>query len=102
VLKWRLTHIISGKSPSVSIHFRDAGRVSPDALFDVDLMMSRNTILVPSLGLRIGPACETGLSVGNAKGACATPKEKRRKREEKRYNTVESDSLLNYASLELG
>jgi len=28
------------------------------------LMMSRNTALVPSLGLRIGPACEAGLSAG--------------------------------------
>jgi len=26
--------------------------------------VSRNTTLVPSLGLRIGPACEAGLSVG--------------------------------------
>ena len=30
----------------------------------VILMVSRNTILVPSLGLRIGPACEAGLSAG--------------------------------------
>ena len=30
----------------------------------VSLMVSRNTTLVPSLGLRIGPACEAGLSVG--------------------------------------
>ena len=28
------------------------------------LMMYRNTTLVPSLGLHIGPACEAGLSVG--------------------------------------
>jgi len=27
----------------------------------VSLMVSRNTTLVPSLGLRIGPACEAGL-----------------------------------------
>jgi len=27
-------------------------------------MVSRNTTLVPSLGLRIGPACEAGLSAG--------------------------------------
>jgi len=27
-------------------------------------MMSRNTTLVPSIGLRIGPACEAGLSAG--------------------------------------
>ena len=30
----------------------------------VSLMVSRNTTLVPSLGLPIGPACEAGLSVG--------------------------------------
>jgi len=30
----------------------------------VSLMVSRNTTLVPSLGLRIGSACEIGLSVG--------------------------------------
>jgi len=30
----------------------------------VSLMVSRNTTIVPSLGLRIGPACEAGLSVG--------------------------------------
>jgi len=28
------------------------------------LMVSRNTTLVPSLGLRIGPACEAGISAG--------------------------------------
>jgi len=30
----------------------------------VSLMVSRNTKLVPSLALRIGPACEAGLSAG--------------------------------------
>ena len=30
----------------------------------VSLMVSRNTTLAPSCGLRIGPACEAGLSVG--------------------------------------
>jgi len=30
----------------------------------VSLMVSRNTTLVPALGLRIGPACVAGLSVG--------------------------------------
>ena len=29
---------------------------------EVSLMVSRNITLVPSLGLRIGPACEAGLS----------------------------------------
>jgi len=35
-------------------------------------MVSRNTTLVPSLGLHTGPACEADLSVG----MCATPKDK--------------------------
>ena len=30
----------------------------------VSLMVSRNTTLISSLGLRIGPACEAGLSAG--------------------------------------
>ena len=30
----------------------------------VSLVVSRNTTLVPFLGLRIGPACEAGLSAG--------------------------------------
>jgi len=30
----------------------------------VSLMMSRNTTVVPFLGLSIGPACEAGLSAG--------------------------------------
>ena len=30
----------------------------------VSLMVSRNTTLVPFLGLHIGPACEAGLSAG--------------------------------------
>ena len=30
----------------------------------VSLMVSRNTTLVPYLGLHTGPACEAGLSVG--------------------------------------
>ena len=32
--------------------------------YQVSLMVSSNTTLVPSLGLRIGPACEAGLSAG--------------------------------------
>jgi len=34
------------------------------------LMVSRNTTLVPSLGLRIGPACEAGLSAGMRRSVC--------------------------------
>jgi len=45
----------------------------------VRLMVSHNTTLVPYLGLRIGPACEAGLSAG-MKEACATPNKKERKK----------------------
>jgi len=39
----------------------------------VSLMVSRNTTIVSSLGLHIGPACEAGLSAG-------TPNKKERKK----------------------
>ena len=46
----------------------------------VSMMVSRNTTLVPSLGLRIGPAYEA--QRWHAKGACVTPNEKERKNAE--------------------
>jgi len=49
----------------------------------VSLMVSRNTTLVPSLGLRIGPACEAGLSAGIQRER--VPPQKRKK---ERYNHV--------------
>ena len=39
-------------------------------------MVSRNTTLVPSLGLRIGPACEAGLSIGMRRERVPTQKDK--------------------------
>jgi len=42
------------------------------------LMVSCNTTLVPSLGLHIGPSLCGRTQGWNAKGACATPKEKER------------------------
>ena len=42
----------------------------------VSLMVSRNTTLVPSLGLRIGPACEAGLSAGMPR-ECVSPQNKK-------------------------
>ena len=44
------------------------------------LMVSCNTTLVPSLGLHIGPSLCGRTQGWNAKGACATPKEKERER----------------------
>ena len=45
----------------------------------VSLVVSRNTTLVPSLGLRIGPACEAGLSAGMQRER-VTPNKKERKK----------------------
>jgi len=43
----------------------------------VSLMVSRNTTLVPSLGLRIGPACEAGLSAGMRRERVSLQKRKK-------------------------
>ena len=43
---------------------RTATRPTHYTYHQVSLMVSSNTTLVPSLGLRIGPTCETGLSAG--------------------------------------
>jgi len=43
-------------------------------------MVSRNTTLVPSLGLRIGPACEAGLSAGMRRERVTPNKKERRKK----------------------
>jgi len=40
------------------------GRATNTHYTTISLMVSRNTTLVLSMGLRIGPACEAGLSVG--------------------------------------
>ena len=42
-------------------------------------MVPRNTTPVPSQGLRIGPACEAGLSAGMRREHVPTPKNKERK-----------------------
>jgi len=46
----------------------------------VSLMVSRNTALVPSLGLRIGPACEAGLRAGMRRERVPPRKRKKRKK----------------------
>ena len=53
----------------------------------VSLMVSRITMLVPSLGLRIGLACEEGLSAGMGRERVPT---RRRKRERKKKKKVQS------------
>jgi len=49
------THLSIRRSRATSTHYTH---------HQVSLMVSRNTTLVPFLGLRIGPACEAGLSAG--------------------------------------
>jgi len=46
----------------------------------VSLVVSCNTTLVPSLGLRIGPACEAGLSAGMQRERVSPQIRKKRKR----------------------
>jgi len=47
----------------------------------VSLMVSRNTTVIPSLGLCIGPACEAGLSAGMQRER-VSPQIKKRKKED--------------------
>ena len=49
----------------------------------VSLMVPRNTTLVPFLGLRIGPACETGLRTGMRRERVTQIRKKERKKERK-------------------
>jgi len=49
------THLFIRRSRTTTTHYTH---------HQVSVMVSRNTTLVPSLGLRIGPACEAGLSAG--------------------------------------
>ena len=49
------THLSIRRGCATTTHYTDN---------QVSLVVSRNTTLVPSLGLRIGPACEAGLSAG--------------------------------------
>ena len=45
-------------------------------------MVSRNTTLVPSFGLRMGPACEVSFSAGMQRDSLCHPKrEKKRKKD---------------------
>jgi len=54
---------ISPLAPHLSIR-RGRATTTHYTHHQVSLMVSRNTTLVPSLGLRIGPAFEAGLSAG--------------------------------------
>jgi len=54
-------------------------------------MVSRNTTLVPSLGLRIGPACEAGLSAGMRRER--VPPRIRKKKERKKSRMFDGSEV---------
>ena len=58
---------LSTPDPSLQLHTsirRGRTTATHYTHYQVSLMVSRNTTLVPSLGLRIGPTCAAGLSTG--------------------------------------
>jgi len=57
------THLPVRRGRTTTTHYTHH-QVSLMVSHQVSLMVSRNTTLVASLGLRIGPACEAGLSAG--------------------------------------
>ena len=70
-----LTHLSIRRGRATTTHYTH---------HQVSLVMSRNTTLVPSLGLRIGPACEAGLSAGMRRERVSPQiKKKERKKERK-------------------
>jgi len=79
---------LSTPDPSLSPTHLRKGRATTTQYthHQVSLMMSRNTILVPSLGLRIGPACEAGLSAGMRRERVPP----RTRKKEKRNTNVET------------
>jgi len=76
----------STPDPSLSIR---RGRATTTHYTDhqVSLMVSRNTILVPSLGLRIGLACEAGLSAGMRRKRVPLQTRKKGRKKEVRWRT---------------
>ena len=57
-------------------------------------MVSRNTTLVPSLGLRIGPACEAGLSAGMRRER-VSPQIRKKKERKKDDNNDAAETTFN-------
>jgi len=55
-------------------------------------MVSRNTTPVPSLGLRIGQACEAGLSAGMRRKR--VPPQKRKKERKKERNGISEHKFI--------
>jgi len=66
------THLSIRRGRTTTTHFTH---------HQVSLVVSRNTTLVPSLGLRIGPACETGLNAGMRRERVSTQITKKERKE---------------------
>ena len=64
------THLSIRRGRATTIHYRH---------HQVSLMVSRNTTLVLSLGLRIGPACEAGLTA-SIRRECVPPQNRKKER----------------------
>jgi len=60
----------------------------------------RNTTLVPSLGLRIGPACEAVISTGMWKEHVAPQKRKKERKRSSAVNKINLTSLKSYTENE--
>ena len=74
---------LSTTDPSLSpTHLSRRGRATTTHYthHQVGLVVSRNTTLVPSLGLRIGPACEAGLSAGMRRERVSTQIRKKKRK----------------------
>ena len=78
---------LSTPDPPLALLFIRRDRSTHYTHHQVSLTVSRNTTLVPSLGLRIGPACEAGLSTGMRRGRVSS--QIRKKKEERRANSSE-------------
>ena len=66
------THLSIKKGRATTAHYTH---------HQVSLVVSRNTTLVLSLGLRIGPACEAGLSAGMRRERVSPQIKKERKKD---------------------
>ena len=77
------THLSTRRGRTTSTHYTH---------HQVSLVVSCNTTLVPSLGLRIGLACEAGLSAGMQREHVSP---QIRKKEKKKSYNVSSGTLIN-------
>ena len=67
---------------------RDRATATHYTHHQANLMVSRNTTLVPSLGLRIGKACKAGLSAGMRRERVPPRKRKKEKPETVKERTI--------------